>query len=129
MKQLSNDALEALEIIKPRIQDKNVILSKGEFLALKVVYENINHVFNNMKITLSESCSACIPGAMRIVSNYIDKYDAPIVTKPEAKAEVVVVDTKLTVQQLKDICKEKGIKYHHKAKEGKLIELINSHKG
>lgn len=128
MKQLSSDALEALEIIRPRIQDKNVILSKGEFLALKVVYENINHVFNNMKITLSESCSACIPNAMKIVGNYIAFHEAPIVKKPEVKAEVVIVDTKLTVQQLKDICKEKGIKYHHKAKEAKLIELINSHK-
>jgi len=128
MKQLSNDDLEALEIIRPRIQDKNVMLSKAEFLALKVLYENINHVFNNIKITISESCSACIPSAMKIVSNYIEYHYQPIVKKPQIEAEVVVVDTKLTVQQLKDICKSKGIKYHHKAKEAKLIQLINSHK-
>lgn len=89
---LSADALEALEIIRPRIEDKNVILSKGEFLALKVVYENINHVFNNMKITLSDSCSACVPDAMKIVRNYIARYDTPIVKKPSVKAEVVMVD-------------------------------------
>jgi hypothetical protein len=30
----------------------------------------------------------------------------------------------LTVKQLQDICKEQGIKYHHKAKEATLIQLI-----
>jgi hypothetical protein len=31
-----------------------------------------------------------------------------------------------TVKQLKAYCKDNGIKFHHKAKEAKLLELINS---
>lgn len=32
--------------------------------------------------------------------------------------------SKLSIEQLKEICKKEGIKYHHKSKEAKLIELI-----
>jgi len=32
--------------------------------------------------------------------------------------------SKLSMEQLQDICKKEGIKYHHKSKEAKLIELI-----
>lgn len=32
----------------------------------------------------------------------------------------------MTIDQLREICDEKGIKYHHKSKEQKLIELINN---
>jgi len=32
--------------------------------------------------------------------------------------------SKLSIEQLQEICKKEGIKYHHKSKEAKLIELI-----
>lgn len=132
MKQLSNDALEALEIIKPRIKDKNVMLSKGEFLALKVVYENINHVFNNIKITLSESCSACIPSAMKIVSNYIEYHYQPIISKPTQKAEVVIVfhtgrESELRLlsnNELKNILKKSGSFIPKKVNKDTLINAV-----
>ncbi len=33
----------------------------------------------------------------------------------------------LSIEQLQEICKKEGIKYHHKSKESKLIELILAH--
>lgn len=32
--------------------------------------------------------------------------------------------SKLSIKELQEICKKEGIKYHHKSKEAKLIELI-----
>ena len=132
MKQLSNDALEALEIIRPRIQDKNVMLSKAEFLALKVLYENINHVFNNMNITLSESCPACIPSAMKIVSNYIEYHYQPSISKPTQKAEVVIVfhtgrESELRLlsnNELKNILKKSGSFIPKKVSKDTLINAV-----
>ena len=45
---------------------------------------------------------------------------------------MVIFDEKpelLTVPQLKEICKEKGIKFHHASREAKLISLIKEDKG
>ncbi len=42
----------------------------------------------------------------------------------EEKTEEVVVDTKLTVKELKAICKEKGLTGYSKLKEDALIALI-----
>lgn len=40
------------------------------------------------------------------------------------KIEPSVDLSKLSIEELQEICKKEGIKYHHKSKEAKLIELI-----
>lgn len=94
MKQLSDDAIEALPIIKPFAISGDTRLSQGQFLAMKCVYENIDLVFNNRKTTVNPGCSGCIPTCLKIIANYLKmmgEFHEKPARKVEAKVERVEV--------------------------------------
>ena len=79
------------------------------------------------------NCSSCIFDMLTMLYNWREilrpnmpsvEYKAikPKITKIDLVEEEV--DLSLTVQDLKDMCKEAGIRYHHKAGEKKLRKLL-----
>lgn len=104
MKQLSQDAIEALPIIKPFAISGDTRLSQEQFLAMKCVYENIDLVFNNRKTTVNPGCSGCIPTCLKIIANYLkmmgEFHDKPT-RKVEAKVERVEVVPKIEDPRVK----------------------------
>lgn len=132
---LSKEAQDALEVIRFKVEKQQYDLRGVEPNCLKVVFEELQFVFVNKKVKLDVACSGCIKTAMNVVKNYVDFHEPKTVrvaNAPTTPANVVRVDvnapqtdlSKLSIEQLQDICKKECIKYHHKAKEGKLIELI-----
>lgn len=132
---LSKEAQDALEVIRFKVEKQQYDLRGVEPNCLKIVFEELQFVFVNKKVKLDIACSGCIKTAMNVVKNYVDFHEpktvrvANVPTKP---ANVVRVDvnapqtdlSKLSIEELQEICKKEGIKYHHKSKEAKLIELI-----
>ncbi len=135
---LSKESQDALEVIRFKVEKQQYDLRGVEPNCLKVVFEELQFVFVNKKVRLDLACSGCIKTAMNVVKNYVDFHEpktvrvANVPTKP---ANVVRVDvntpqtdlSNLSIEQLQEICKKEGIKYHHKSKEAKLIELILAH--
>ena len=132
---LSKEAQDALEVIRFKVEKQQYDLRGIEPNCLKVVFEELQFVFVNKKVKLDIACSGCIKTAMNVVKNYVDFHEpktvrvANVPTKPANVTRVDVNDTQtdlttLSIEELQEICKKEGIKYHHKSKEAKLIELI-----
>ena len=132
---LSKEAQDALEVIRFKVEKQQYDLRGVEPNCLKVVFEELQFVFVNKKVKLDIACSGCIKTAMNVVKNYVDFHEpktvrvANVPTKPANVTRVDVNDTQtdlttLSIEELQEICKKEGIKYHHKSKEAKLIELI-----
>ena len=132
---LSKEAQDALEVIRFKVEKQQYDLRGVEPNCLKVVFEELQFVFVNKKVRLDIACSGCIKTAMNVVKNYVDFHEpktvrvANIPTKPANVTRVDVNEpqtdlSKLSIEELQEICKKERIKYHHKSKEPKLIELI-----
>ena len=132
---LSKEAQDALEVIRFKVEKQQYDLRGIEPNCLKIVFEELQFVFVNKKVRLDIACSGCIKTAMNVVKNYVDFHEpktvrvANVPTKPANVVRVDVNDTQtdlttLSIEELQEICKKEGIKYHHKSKEAKLIELI-----
>lgn len=159
---LSKESMEALEVIRFKVEKQQYDLKGIEANCLKLVFEELQFTFVGKKVNLDIGCPGCIKTAMNVVKNYVDYHEPKTVRstkQPEQPANVTRVkvgDTivvkednkvsyemntelqksvqesideqidlkQLTVPQLQAICKEQGIKFHHKAKEATLIQLI-----
>lgn len=136
---LSESAQISLDLIRHFVEKQHYDLNGVQKMALKEVYEEIQTNIGKPKI-LDTSCSGCIKTAVNICKNFVDFHEErrtvkALDAKPSEPAKVERksvsdsiderVDLKqLTIPELQDICKEQGIKFHHKAKEATLIELI-----
>jgi hypothetical protein len=142
---LSKESMEALEVIRFKVEKQQYDLKGIEANCLKVVFEELQFTFVGKKVNLDIGCPGCIKTAMNVVKNYVDYHEPKTVRltkQPEQPANVTRVKVgdekptvqesideqidlkQLTVPQLQAICKEQGIKFHHKAKEATLIQLI-----
>jgi len=139
---LSKESMEALEVIRFKVEKQQYDLKGIEANCLKLVFEELQFTFVGKKVKLNIDCPGCIKTAMNIVKNYVDFHEPRVIRtkQPEKPANVTRVTVKektvqesideqidlkqLTIPQLQAICKEQGIKFHHKAKEASLIQLI-----
>ena len=142
---LSKESMEALEVIRFKVEKQQYDLKGIEANCLKLVFEELQFTFVGKKVNLDIGCPGCIKTAMNVVKNYVDYHEPKTVRltkQPEQPANVTRVKVgdekptvqesideqidlkQLTVPQLQAICKEQGIKFHHKAKEATLIQLI-----
>ena len=115
MKVLSEDSLEAIEIIKRKVISKDFRLNKVEFLALKAVYEEISTVFVGKTKTIKEGCSSCIPTAMNIVSNYLKLYPTNVPNelkepKEQTIAKIINVKVETTSTNNEPLIEQEPIK-------------------
>ncbi len=129
---LSKEGQEALEKIRFKVVNQQYDFDRIEVQCLALVYEEIQLQAVGKKKPLDISCHSCVSTAANICNNFIKYHEERVITEP-AKVERKTIkesiegqfDLKqMTIEQLKSICDEQGIKYHHKAKEGKLIEAI-----
>lgn len=130
MIQLSEGAQQSLEMIRKKIEIKAIDFNSNEFNALADVYFEITRFSTGKGMTLSKGCSGCIPSACQIVRNYIENFETKD-PQPAATVEVkkitVQVDSleDLTKAELKQQCRDKGIKIPHNANKTILIELLS----
>lgn len=139
---LSESAQTSLNLIRDFVVKQHYDLNAIQKAALKEVYEEIQSNIGRPK-KLDTSCSGCVKTGVNVLKNYIDFHEPVNTVKkstPKLPTEPAKVERKtvsesidervdlkqLSIPQLQDICKEQGIKFHHKAKESSLIELILS---
>ena len=123
---LSKEANESLELIRAKVNRKDIDFSNQELLYLDEVYGEITKLSTGKAHIISRGCSSCINNAVNIVYNFVtyheERHEQAVKSTPKITTKMT---SDLTVKELQDICRERGIKFHHKAKEAKLIELIN----
>jgi len=130
---LSKEGRQALDVIRAKTLSGQYDFDRMQVQCLALVFEEIQLLATGKKRTLDISCHSCIKTAANTVNNYITLHEP--YEEPEAPATVErktvqesVEDrfdlTKMTVKELKAICDEQGIEYHHKSGEKKLISLI-----
>ena len=98
------------------------LFDKQEKDLLAIVYEAITGK------VMSMNCNACVPVAVKIVSNFIKYHEIKVVEKIEAKIIQAheVLDYALTsIRELKRIAKEKEIALPHNASKQTIIDLLN----
>lgn len=139
---LSESAQTSLNLIRDFVVRQHYDLNAAQKAALKDVYEEIQSLIGRPK-KLDTSCSGCVKTGINVLKNYVDFHEPVSATKKDtfklpnqpAKVDRKTVEQsideradlkQLSIPQLQDICKEQGIKFHHKAKESTLIELILS---
>jgi hypothetical protein len=125
---ISKEANESLNVIRGKVMRKAIDIDEKEFLHLDLVHREITKQSTGKAIGVSKGCSSCINNAVNILYNFVmfheEKHEATEVSKPNIEV-VTVTQDKLT--ELKNTCDSYGIKYHHKAGEKKLIELIEEY--
>ena len=124
----SNDSLNK---IRPKIIRKAIDLDKQELLYLNEVYMEIQKEVTGKSKPLNMGCSSCINNAVNIVHNFVMFHEErhEITEKNKPNIEIVNVQETSKIDELKKTCDELGIKYHHKAGENKLIQLIEEYHG
>jgi hypothetical protein len=135
---ISKEANESLNVIRQKVMRKAIDINDQEFLHLDLVHREITKQSTGKEMKVSKGCSSCINNAVNILYNFVmfheEKHEATekstpsieMVSVPKAIAEEFKLND-LNVSELKNICDGYGIKYHHKAGEKKLIELITEY--
>jgi hypothetical protein len=119
---LSQNALQALERIKEKVNIKAYDFNRQELTYLSVVYFEITEQSRGKGLVLNLGCASCIPPAVNIVYNYLQKEDPA----PEVKEINVTIDSwdDLTKAELWEQIRDREIEAPKTANKSKLIELI-----
>ena len=119
---LSQNALLALERIKEKVNIKAYDFNRQELTYLSVVYFEITEQSRGKGLVLNLGCNSCIPPAVNIVYNYLQKENPA----PEVKEINVTIDSwdDLTKAELWEQIRDREIEAPKTANKSKLIELI-----
>lgn len=123
---LSKEANESLELIRAKVNRKDIDFSNQELLYLDEVYGEITKISTGKAHIISRGCSSCVNNAVNIVYNFVmyhEEKHEPL-EKNTPKITTIEVGVKTRNELLKE-CKDKGIKIPRNATVKQLNELIN----
>jgi len=122
---LSQSANEALKRIEPKVKIKAYDFNKKELVDLSIVYFEITQQSRSKGLVLNMGCGSCIPPAVNIVYNYLQKQ----IPEPEVTQITVTIDSwdELTKAELWEQIRDRGIEAPKTANKTKLIELITEY--
>lgn len=135
---ISQEANESLNKIRSKVMRKAIDLDKQEVLYLAEVYAEVTKESTGKAHVLNLGCSSCVNNAVNILYNFVMFHEEKQSERTESKPSIEMVSVPkavmdnfnlndLNVDELKDVCTSYGIKFHHKAGEKKLIELIEAY--
>ena len=124
---LSKEANESLELIRAKVNRKDIDFSNQELLYLDEVYGEITKLSTGKAHIISRGCSSCINNAVNIVYNFVtyheERHEQAVKSTP--KITTIEVGTK-TRNELLQECKDKGIKIPRNATVKQLNELLDA---
>jgi len=104
MKDISNEAKEALVFLPDETLTEGAQLNRQQMDALTLVYGDILEVFNNQRRkVLSTACGGCVIEAKRLVRNYVNKFGRQSTEQGNAKVVKVVITSEYDGMNLKQL--------------------------
>lgn len=79
---MNEDFNKALELLMPKIINKQVDFNKQEKDCLKLVFDSIQESVGS-KMKLNISCSSCVSSSMTVINNYINQMPAKTIEVKE----------------------------------------------
>lgn len=123
---------ESVNLIKEKVFKNDFKLTPDEKLILKEVYFEITKIATRKGKVLDLNCAGCLSGAYTVVSNYAKYYMTSTTIDKTPKAEVEVLTVKnitadRTREELKQLLKDKQVKFAKNISDTKLNELVKEY--